>query len=52
MFYDKMKRAGGEQEDTGLAHGEPPVGVGQGGLRLPAHLTVTIWTILCWASLS
>ncbi len=32
-----MKSAGGKQEDTGLAQGEPPVGVGQGGLA--SHLT-------------
>ncbi len=32
-----MKRAGGKQEDTGLAQREPPVGVGQGGLA--SHLT-------------
>ncbi len=31
-----MKSAGGKQEDTGLAQGEPPVGVGQGGLA--SHL--------------
>ncbi len=35
--YDKMKCAGGKQEDTGLAQGEPPVGVGQGCLA--SHLT-------------
>jgi hypothetical protein len=27
-----MKSAGGKQEDTGLVQGDPPVGVGQGGL--------------------
>jgi hypothetical protein len=37
MFYDKIKSVGGKQEDTGLVQGEPPVGVGQGGLA--SHLT-------------
>jgi hypothetical protein len=32
-----MKSAGGKKEDTGLAQGEPPVGVGQVGLA--SHLT-------------
>jgi hypothetical protein len=27
-----MKSVGGREEDTGQAQGEPPVGVGQGGL--------------------
>ncbi len=51
MVWEEVNSTRGRQKNAGMAQGEPPGGVGDGGFGLPAHLTTAFLTILRGASL-